>query len=69
MVKYFRAKNKKDLAIALIGLVLFILLAVYSGYSITFVVRKINDAININLIKQDEIVRFDFNLLEELKKR
>ena len=69
MVKYFPVKNKKDLLIALIGSVLFVLLIVYSGFSIIFVVRKINDAININLIEQDEIVRFNFKLLEELKRR
>ena len=69
MGKFFHVKNKREALFILVSVVLFILLLIYTIFSLSFLGKKVNEAMNLNLIKNDGITRFDFGKLEELKKK
>ena len=71
MEKFFHvsAKNKKEVFFILAGIFLFILLLAYIIFSISFLGKKVNEGINLNLIERQPVIRFDFVRLEELKKK
>ena len=69
MGKFFHVKNKREALFILVRVVLFVLLLIYTIFSLSFLGKKVNEAMNLNLIKNDGITRFDFEKLEELKKK
>ena len=69
MDKFFLGKNKQDTLFILIGLFLLIILVIYIIFSIFKLVNAINQGISLDLIKNQEVIRFNFNQLEQLKKK
>lgn len=65
MLKFFSDKN--DLFFLTIGIVIFIIIVATLSYSINFVIQKINQALNSDLIKSEEIVSFNLDELENIK--
>ena len=69
MDKFFRGKSKQDVIFILISFCLLIILVFYIVFLIGILIRNINQGIDLDLIKNREIIRFNFNQLEQLKKR
>ncbi len=58
-------KSKKELILWVNALVLLILLLIYTIYSITFLGRKINQALFVDLTREQGVIRFDFDKLND----
>lgn len=69
MVKFFQGKNKQDILFLFISVFLLAILVFYAVFSIIVLVRAVDRGIDLDLIKNQEIIRFNFNQLEQLKKR
>ncbi|MEK7115093.1 MAG: hypothetical protein AAB847_01915 [Patescibacteria group bacterium] len=69
MDKFFRGKSKQDIIFILTSFCLSVILVFYIVFLIGILIRNINQGIDLDLIKNQEIIRFNFNQLEQLKKR
>ena len=56
-------EDKKELAFTALGVVIFAILLLAVTYSFRFMAREINTALNPNLIKTSEAVRFNLDLV------
>ncbi len=66
MAKFLR--NKVDVVFWILAIALFLLLASYSVFSIKYLIKEFYEANNPNLIKPPEVVRFNLNKLQDLRK-
>lgn len=66
MAKFFR--NKQELIFWVTAIALFVLLVIYAAYTVTFLVRKTTEINNPNLLKTQEVVKFNLAKVKELKK-
>jgi len=69
MDKFFQGKNKQDIIFIFISLFLLAILVLYIIFSASSLVRDVHQGINLDVIKNDEVIRFNFDQLEQLKKR
>lgn len=69
MDKFFPGKNRQDIIFILTSFVLSAILVLYAAFLIGILVRNVYRGIDLDLIKNQEIIRFNFNQLEQLKKR
>ena len=69
MGRFFQDKNKQDIIYILISLFLLAILISYVTFSISVLVSDVHQGIDLGLIKNQEITRFNFDQLEQLKKK
>lgn len=67
MGKFFR--NKRELVFWAAAIVIFILLLIYAVYLVRFLVRQFRAAYDPNLLKQQEIVKFNIAKIKELREK
>ncbi len=67
MEKFFR--NKQELVFWTAAIVIFILLLIYAVFLVRFLVKQFRAASDPNLLKQQEIVKFNLGKVQQLKTR
>lgn len=60
-------KNKRDLLFLIIGVSLFCILMVVAFYSISFLIAKMNTALNVDVRNSDKLVRVNLESLKNIQ--
>ena len=66
MAKFFR--DKRELIFWVVGVTIFAVLVIYLIYAIPFLARRAQEAFGGNVGQGDDIIKFNLEKVEELKK-